>query len=151
MQAVPLIDARGDAIPVIIASYRNPGGVVGCLRTLQRSAASLSFDAYLCENGGVEAFDGLLAALSDRHGPCENSTAWSLGNVPTPRFRWLHSLRLRCRNTRMFVALAAENFGYAGAINAWLSVPWIGAWILRATCARRVGCVVGGTGLWDGR
>jgi N-acetylglucosaminyl-diphospho-decaprenol L-rhamnosyltransferase len=130
MQAVPLIYTRGDAIPFIIVSYRNPGEVIGCLRTLQRSAASPSFDVYLCENGGVEALDGLLAALSDPHAACENSTARSLGNVPTPPFRRLHSLRRRGRNTRVFVALAAHNFGYAGPISALLSVPWIGAWIL---------------------
>jgi GT2 family glycosyltransferase/peptidoglycan/xylan/chitin deacetylase (PgdA/CDA1 family) len=122
-------------IPIIIVSYRNPEDVVGSLRALQRSAATPCFDVYLCENGGADAFDDLIAALTDPTGPCENSTAWSLGNLPMPRFVRLHSLQLRGRDARVLVAQAAENFGYAGAINAWLRAllgagPWIGAWIL---------------------
>jgi len=122
-------------IPIIIVSYRNPRDVVGCLRALQRSATTPSFDVYLCENGGADAFDGLIAALTDPDGPCENCTVSSLGNVPPPRFLRLRPLQLRGRDARVLIAQAVENLGYAGAINAWLSVLlgaglWIGAWIL---------------------
>ncbi len=122
-------------IPIIIVSYRNPTDVVDCMKALQRLAADPSFDVYLCENGGAEAFDDLISSLTGRDGPCEDSAAWNIGDEPMPRFIRLHSLRLRGRHARVLVAEAAENFGYAGAINSWLSVllsaaTWIGAWIL---------------------
>jgi N-acetylglucosaminyl-diphospho-decaprenol L-rhamnosyltransferase len=121
-------------IPIIIVSYCNPEDVVECLTALQGLTADRAFDIYLCENGGTAAFDNLLSSLLKADGTCKHGTASSI-RKHMPQFVRVRYLRLSNRDARVVVAEATENFGYGGAINAWLRVlltlpGWSGVWIL---------------------
>jgi N-acetylglucosaminyl-diphospho-decaprenol L-rhamnosyltransferase len=121
-------------IPVIIVSYRNPKDVAECLLALTQ-VADPAFDVFVCENGGSAAFDTLVSSLCAEGGSCERDQEPTYVHLPMPRFSRVQNLRLRDRDTRVVVAEALENFGYGGAINAWLRVlralpAWPGAWVL---------------------
>lgn len=122
-------------IPVIIVSYRNPGDVAECLSALSRLAADPAFDVFICENGGRAAYDALVSSLGTASGPCDHDEATTDINLPMPRFLRMQQLRLRNSDSQVVVAEARENFGYAGAVNAWLRVlqafpAWPGVWVL---------------------
>jgi N-acetylglucosaminyl-diphospho-decaprenol L-rhamnosyltransferase len=121
-------------IPIIIVSYRNPKDVVECLTALQGLTTDPPFDVYICENGGAAAFEALISSLVTADGPCDEDTANSIDEQMSQFVRVRH-LRLSGREARVVVAEAEENFGYGGAINAWLRVlltlpAWLGVWIL---------------------
>ena len=121
-------------VPIIIVSYRNPKDVSQCLAALQELTANISFDIYLCENGGTTAFHILVSSLVEANGPCNHDIANPIHDQ-MPQFLQVRYLRLRNRDVRVVVAEAKENFGYGGAINAWLRVlltlsGWQGVWIL---------------------
>lgn len=125
---------RNLPIPVIIVSYRNPEDVVECLRALREAAAEPAFDVYICENGGAAAFQSLATAISNENGLCEASFP-SIAIDGIDQFRKISYFRFRDRNSRVTLAEAVENLGYAGAINPWLTVlsrigDWPGVWIL---------------------
>jgi N-acetylglucosaminyl-diphospho-decaprenol L-rhamnosyltransferase len=122
-------------IPVIIVSYRNPNDVAECLSALSQLTADPAFDVFLCENGGSAAFDALISSLSEPDGPCDQDATANLLHLPMPRFVQVRCLRLRSKDARVAVAEARENFGYAGAINAWLRIlltlpTWSAVWVL---------------------
>jgi len=123
------------SIPIVIVGYRNPRDVTECLEALRKSARDPAFDIYICENGGAAAFDALGSALTAPDSPCTADTSPELPPEAMGRFVRLRGLRLRGRPSRVLVAEAGENFGYAGAINAWIRVllpsrEWPGLWIL---------------------
>jgi N-acetylglucosaminyl-diphospho-decaprenol L-rhamnosyltransferase len=122
-------------IPIIIVSYRNPNDVAECLSALSQLTADPAFDVFVCENGGSAAFDTLISSLSEADGPCEQDAAANPPLLPMPRFVEVQYLRLRSKDARVTIAEARENFGYAGAINAWLRIlltlpTWSGVWVL---------------------
>jgi GT2 family glycosyltransferase/peptidoglycan/xylan/chitin deacetylase (PgdA/CDA1 family) len=122
-------------IPIIIVSYSNPMDVVRCLEALRVSTADPPFDVYLCENGGTAAFDALVCLLHNGHGPCTADTALMPLSEEMPRFARVKRFHLRGRDASVVAAEARENYGYAGAINAWLRVllskpAGPGIWIL---------------------
>jgi GT2 family glycosyltransferase len=122
-------------IPLIVVGYRNPKDLTDCFQALRRMVAEPKFDVYVCENGGAAAFDLLVPALCGVDGPCDLEADMQATPEETPHFVRIRRLRLLGREARVFVAEAKENFGYAGAINAWLRIlmafpAWPGAWIL---------------------
>jgi hypothetical protein len=121
-------------IPVIIVGYRNPDDVVECLRALREAGAEPAFDVYICENGGAAAFQSLATAISNGNGLCEACSP-SIAIDGIDRFRKVWYFRYCDRNSRVTLAEAVENLGYAGAINPWLTALsrigyWPGVWIL---------------------
>ena len=122
-------------IPIIVVGYRNPKELTDCFQALRRMVAEPKFDIYVCENGGDAAFDLLVPSLCGVDGPCDLEADMQATPEETPHFVRMRRLRLLGRDARVFVAEAKENFGYAGAVNAWLRIllafpAWPGAWIL---------------------
>lgn len=122
-------------IPVIIVGYGNPEDIVECLEALQGLAVDPAFEVYVCENAGPAAFNSLLSALTAVNGPCDRDAPLEILTKRMLRFVRVQCLRFRRRDAQVLVAEAAENFGYAGAVNAWLRAllpdsSWPGVWIL---------------------
>ena len=125
----------GKNIPIIIVAYGNARDATECLEALRRSESDPPFDVYICENGGASAFDALVAALCAPAGPCAAGSVPDDMTYDTARFVRVQHLGMRGRAARVLIAEAKENFGYGGAINAWLGIllphgDWPGAWIL---------------------
>ncbi|HEY1879940.1 MAG TPA: glycosyltransferase family 2 protein [Caulobacteraceae bacterium] len=126
MPEAPICDAEA---AVVIVSFRNPGDVLGCLNALAKAPAQPSFSVLICENGGTEAYDTLVAALSGMGLPAVETV---VGEEATP-FDCLDLFRLGA--LRVTLGKAPANLGYAGGINAWLTrlageTAWRGVWVL---------------------
>ena len=124
-------------VAVIIVGFGNPMEVQDCLSALALAAPNPSFDIFICENGGKEAFQELNNILTTAQGPCNTYT----GNREIPRNSYLDNfaevrcLTLKGRSTLVWTACATHNLGYAGAINGWINrlrtfSDWDGVWIL---------------------
>ncbi|WP_024513191.1 glycosyltransferase family 2 protein [Bradyrhizobium sp. ARR65] len=119
---------------VLIVGFRNPQDICACLTALARAKTEPSFDIFICENGGSKSFRELFEALSNAEGPCitvENE----LPAVPLGRLVQIKRLVLKGRSSRVEIALAERNLGYAGGVNAGIDylskIPgWQGIWIL---------------------
>ncbi len=124
-------------IPVIIVSFRNAQDVNGCIGVVARMASEPKLAIFICENGGADAFNDLVAVLTGPDGACDPH---SLPVAPTGA-RFVRSVRLRLRTSDpskavwVHVGEAYENLGYAGGVNAYLepllaTAEWPGVWIL---------------------
>lgn len=134
-----MIDRDRFRVAILIVSFRNPADVCACLSALSRLTAEPGFDIFVCENGGAESFYELSEALTSAYGPC---TAAAGSNeppyppiVPSERLRDFKCLTLKDRPSRVWIARATENLGYAGGINAWINQlrpikDWEGIWVL---------------------
>ena len=134
-------DTVGDKIrcevKVVIIGYRNPADICRCLQALSRANPEPNFDVFICENGGIEAFQGLLSQLTDPQGPCRRvDDDWSESLfADTARLEDVQCLSLKDRASRVWIGRAPQNLGYAGAINSWVEClscisGWEGIWIL---------------------
>ena len=125
------------AIPVLAVTFRNAADVTRCLHALSRMTPEPPFNVFICENGGADAFDELVATLTAAQGPCDPEPGPPL--LSAPRLARMTRLQLRTGHPSRAVAVhvgeARDNFGYAGGVNAYL-VPllaqggWPGIWIL---------------------
>jgi N-acetylglucosaminyl-diphospho-decaprenol L-rhamnosyltransferase len=124
-------------IPVIVVSFRNALDVNGCMAALARMVSSPPFGIFICENGGADAFDDLLAVLTGPEGFCDPHSSPVAPTGP----RLLRTVRSRLRTNDplkavwVHVSEACENLGYAGGVNAYLkpllvAAEWPGVWIL---------------------
>ena len=125
------------AVPVIIVSFRNADDVNACLGAVARMAPEPKPTVFICENGGADAFNDLLAALTGPEGPCDPHSQPLAPAGP----RFVRTVRLRLRTSDpskviwVHVGEACENLGYAGGVNAYLEpllavAEWQGVWIL---------------------
>jgi GT2 family glycosyltransferase len=119
-------------VPILIVGYRNPVDIVVCLSALTKLRTAERFCVMICENGGPEAFDRLLAALTSPVGPCVHEGMSAPGDKPIKRAA---QLVLEPVGAPVFVAEANENLGFAGGVNAWLRPllaerGWKGVWVL---------------------
>jgi len=119
-------------VAILIVGFRNSADVKGCLTALSRASATPTFDVFICENGGTQAYQRLLDDLLDAHGPCQRADGHAASSAS---FADVQRLRFRDRASSVWVGCATDNLGYAGGINAWLpqlsSLPgWKGIWIL---------------------
>ena len=129
-------------VAVLIVSYKNPADVYSCLEALSQATPEPQFDIFICENGGEEAFKTLCASLSAPNGPCgaPDDAAEQSSPVPSQTLTELHRLTLRARPTTVWIAKAAHNLGYAGAVNAIIEQlrprqDWSGVWVLNPDTA----------------
>jgi N-acetylglucosaminyl-diphospho-decaprenol L-rhamnosyltransferase len=124
-------------IAILLVSYKNPGDVCACLTALSTATPNPPFEVFICENGGVTAFKELTAALLASGGPCHENR----GQIPPMPIRASESLpEFQClglgqRLSHVWIARAAHNLGYAGAINALIDClrsvsDWNGVWVL---------------------
>lgn len=125
------------AIPVLIVTFRNAADVSACLHALSRMEPTESFAVFICENGGPDAFECLVASLTGPQGRCDPDSA--LPMLTSPRLSRVTRLRLRTsdpsRPISVHVGEASDNLGYAGGVNAYLEQllkhpGWTGVWIL---------------------
>lgn len=121
-------------VAIVIVGFRNSADIKRCLHAICRSAGAPAFEVFICENGGTASHRTLVNELLAADGPCipsrENVGAWK-----TARMRHVERLELRAGGANVWVGCAAENLGYAGGINAWLSQflrvgGWSGVWVL---------------------
>src|SRR6185437_13558684 len=124
-------------VVVVVVSYARPDDVVACVGALRRLRPEPTFEVFVAENGGAEAFDRLAEALSREAG---SSAIPADETLPSPP----QALRVASFATqrddgspgpRIHLAEMSENLGYAGGINAWLRPllgvqRWRGVWIL---------------------
>jgi GT2 family glycosyltransferase/peptidoglycan/xylan/chitin deacetylase (PgdA/CDA1 family) len=131
------VSERPCHVAILIVGFHNSKDVLNCLCALALATPKPSFDIFICENGGKEAFQELNNVLTTAHGPCNIHS----GHQALPRFSAggkfaeVKCLSLKGRATSVWVARATENLGYAGAINVWLNrlqtiADWDGLWIL---------------------
>jgi N-acetylglucosaminyl-diphospho-decaprenol L-rhamnosyltransferase len=128
-------DRNSFRVAVLIVGFRNPEDIYTCVTALSRATAEPSFDIFVCENGGRESFCALTEALAGPQGPCSTFPGDSPLVSPSKRLVDIKCFALSGRSSRVWIALADHNLGYAGAINAWtdqlLDIPgWEGIWIL---------------------
>ena len=124
-------------VAVIIVGFRNPEDICNCLNSLSVALPDPSFDIFICENGGREAFQELNDALISADGPCYVCPGSRLAptNPSQRKFAEIKCTALKGRSTVVWAACAVDNLGYAGAINAWIKqlhtiANWDGVWIL---------------------
>ena len=107
-------------LAVLIVSYGNPFDVNRCLESLARSTLA-DFEVFICENAGREAFGRLEALLTEQTSTLEKVEPQSNTlDAPGGRLTVVSKCRLRGRAIIVRLAVAKENLGYAGGINAWL-------------------------------
>jgi GT2 family glycosyltransferase len=124
-------------VAVIIVGYRNSHDIADCITALSRALPEPEFDVFICENGGREAYQKLIADLSYPQGPCTIGPLDPSAPLipPTDLLAETRFLFVKQRSSRVWAACAVRNLGYAGAINAWIKrlqhIPsWDGVWIL---------------------
>jgi GT2 family glycosyltransferase len=125
-------------VAILIVGFRNPGDVCTCLNALARLSAEPSFDIFVCENGGTDAFYALWHALVSSEGPCTTAVSEELPNsflASSERIVEIKCLALKGRSSRVWIGCANQNLGYAGGVNAWLDrllsiKGWEGIWVL---------------------
>ena len=132
-----MIDPDNFRVAILIVGFRNPQDVQACVTALSRSASEPRFDVFVCENGGCDSFDRLYDALTSPLGPCTGASNHSPVSLASPSERLLEvkCLALKGRSSRVWIARASQNLGYAGGINVWVErlLPiseWQGFWVL---------------------
>ncbi len=131
-------------VAILIVGFRNPQDVCACLTALSHLTAEPEFEVFVCENGGIKSFIRLVDALTDALGPCDDIAATNDAPaflIPPPKDRLVEvkGLILKDRQSRVWVARADQNLGYAGGVNAWIDRlllvdGWNGVWILNPDC-----------------
>jgi N-acetylglucosaminyl-diphospho-decaprenol L-rhamnosyltransferase len=107
-------------LAVLIVSYGNPDDVDRCLKSLALSDFE-DFGVFVCENAGKEAFSLLINAIADQATTLERAKDCSDSlDEPAGRFAEVVKCRFRTRANVVRVALAIDNLGYGGGVNAWL-------------------------------
>jgi len=125
-------------VVIIIVGFRNEGDIVGCLQALAGVVQRSACEIFIAENGGAQAMNALIAALEADKALCQATPDQDLP-IESTRIVRRRLFELVAsdgeRSALVHLAEMAENFGYAGAINAWLepllqAPGWEGAWIL---------------------
>ena len=123
-------------VAIVIVGYRNPADIKECLTALSRTTGSASFDIFICENGGAAAYAELIHELTGPDGVCEPAdNTETPRELQSPRLVAMERLRLRTRESNVWLGCASDNLGYAGGINVWIDrllhiAGWKGVWIL---------------------
>lgn len=107
-------------IAVLIVSYGNPGDVDRCLKSLAQSDFE-NFHVFICENGGLEAYASLMEVIAHEQGALRRMEDCSDQlDRPGGRLECVAKCQFRSRSNLVRVALATDNLGYGGGVNAWL-------------------------------
>jgi N-acetylglucosaminyl-diphospho-decaprenol L-rhamnosyltransferase len=115
---VPTVDCAN--LAVLIVSYGNPADVDRCLRSLALSDFE-NFGVFICENAGSEAFAKLINVVADQGSTLERVNDWSDPlDEPAGRLAAVAKCRFLGRTNVVRIAVAIDNLGYGGGVNAWL-------------------------------
>jgi hypothetical protein len=126
------------SVAIIIVGFRNPHDIIGCLRSLACANTDPTFEVFISENGGPQAFDALVAALEADDTVCvpASDAVFPAGSFAFERRLQFSLIGLDgAVRQRVSVAEMPDNLGYAGGVNAWLRpllrvAGWRGVWIL---------------------
>ncbi len=123
----------GVEVPIVIVGFGNAADIVKCLTAIATQRGCPKIGVFICENGGAEAFDALIGAISKPGGPCAGDGEKL--DPAGPDFVRGRRLRLGGAQVPICVAQARENLGFAGGVNAWIrrllrETGWNGVWIL---------------------
>lgn len=123
----------GVEVPIVIVGFGNAEDIVRCLTAIGTQRGCPKIGVFICENGGANAFDALIGALSKPGGPCAGDGEKL--DLAGPDFVRGRRLRLAVAQVPIYVAQATENLGFAGGVNAWIRLllpktGWNGVWIL---------------------
>src|SRR5271154_2068664 len=118
-------------VPIVIVGFGNADDIVKCLTAIGEQRGCPKIGVFICENGGADAFDALIGALSKPGGLC----AGEVETLDAADFLRARRLRLAGALVPVTVGLARENLGFPGGVNAWIRplLPesgWSGVWIL---------------------
>ena len=121
----------GVEVPIVIVGFGNADDIVKCLTAIGEQRGCPKIGVFICENGGADAFDALIGALSKPGGLC----AGEVETLDAADFLRARRLRLAGALVPVTVGLARENLGFPGGVNAWIRplLPesgWSGVWIL---------------------
>ena len=123
----------GVEVPIVIVGFGNAEDIVKCLTAIATQRGCPKIGVFICENGGADAFDALIGAISKPGGPCAGDGEKL--DLAGPDFVRGRRLRLVGAQVPIYVAQARENLGFAGGVNAWIRLllpetGWNGVWIL---------------------
>lgn len=123
------------AVAIVIIGYQNPADICDCLLAASNASLEPAFDIFICENGGKLSYQRLLQTLLDPGGPCVIAEPTTPIPINPERLSEIECLSLKNRQSKVWVARAFDNLGYAGGLNAWLSeleqaLGWKGIWLL---------------------
>ena len=121
-------------VAVLIVGYGNPDDIAHCLAALSAASPSPGFDIFICENGGLPAFQALVQRVIQEE-ICRAAVEEARGEAAPDPFVAIRRLELVLRRSKVTIGCANENLGYAGGVNAWLRPlmrceGWKGVWIL---------------------
>ena len=60
----------GVEVPIVIVGFGNAADIVKCLTAIATQRGCPKIGVFICENGGADAFDALIGAISTPGGPC---------------------------------------------------------------------------------
>lgn len=107
-------------LAVLIVSYRNPDDVDRCLKSLVHSDWK-DFEVFVCENGGKEAFQRLMAVVAGPERTLRQLHGGSdLLDQARGRLAVVEKCQFPSRTNIVRLGLAVDNLGYGGGVNAWL-------------------------------
>jgi GT2 family glycosyltransferase len=120
-------------VPIVIVGFGNAADIVKCLTAIATQRGCPKFGVFICENGGADAFDSLIDAISKPGALCAGDGEKL--DLPGPDFVRGRRLRPVGAPVPITVAQARENLGFAGGVNAWIrpllrETGWNGVWIL---------------------
>ena len=108
----------GVEVPIVIVGFGNAADIVKCLTAIATQRGCPKIGVFICENGGADAFDALIGAISKPGGPCAGDGEKL--DLAGPDFVRGRRLRLAGAQVPITVAQARENLGFAGGVNAWI-------------------------------
>ena len=115
-------------VAVLVVGYNNADDINSCLASLGESLPEPGFDVFICENGGATAFEALSASLmapESQMTVAADAAALAMGD----RLAESRCFSFNRRQSKVWIARAIHNLGYAGAINSLVeSLPSVGAW-----------------------
>jgi GT2 family glycosyltransferase len=120
-------------VPIVIVGFGNADDIVKCLTAIGGQRGCPRIGVFICENGGGEAFEALIKALSSPSGPCAGDV--KNADLEAPIFPRIRRLRLATADVPVFVGQAKENLGFPGGVNSWMRLflterGWDGVWVL---------------------
>ena len=117
-------------VAVLIVGSNNASDISTCLAALGKALPEPAFDVFICENGGVKAFEALSASLMANESDYAIVTDFHVGALALgERLVESRCFEFQQRSSKLWIVRAIHNLGYAGAINGLVEVlPSVGAW-----------------------
>ena len=94
----------GVEVPIVIVGFGNAADIVKCLTAIATQRGCPKIGVFICENGGADAFDALIGAISSPADPAQERR--KAGSGRRPIFVRVRRLRLVGAQVPVFIAQA---------------------------------------------